>query len=46
MVALKPHEYLDCPWQLNLDAYPLDPLEMDDFMLGGILCTELLSLAS
>lgn len=43
VVALKPHKYLDCSWQLNLDAYPLDPIETDSFMLGGILCTELFS---
>lgn len=41
MVALKPCEYLECSWQLTLDAYLLDPLETDGFMLGGIPCTEL-----
>lgn len=30
------------PWQLNLDVSPLDPLEVDG-LLGGGLCTELFS---
>lgn len=43
VVAMRPHEYLDCPWQLSLDAYPLNPLETDGFMLGGFFCSELAS---
>lgn len=44
--ALKPCEYADFIWQLNLDAYPLAPLEMRwlSLCLEAISCAEWVSL--